>query len=396
MTAGSLFPRISLRRGKDVRARAGHPWIFKTELGNADRVPESGETVDFTDHRGQFLGRGYFNPNLFICGRILTRVEEPINAGLFKRRISDALTARQKIYPKDQTYRLVSSEGDLLPGLIVDRYEGTLCVQTLTAGMSRLEPMILAVLEEVIRPEAVVLRNDARTRQEEGLPLEVKVVKGTPPPFLQIGASGQTCTVDLLKGYKTGLYLDQRDNWKMVRPFAEGARVLDAFCYAGGFSVAAARFGAREILGIDIAEEAVAHARRDAELNGVAGMCRFEAANAFDKLKALAKAKEAFDLVILDPPSFARRKNKLPEALAGYKEIHLQAMRLVPPRGHLLTFTCSYHVSRDLFADVIREAAADLGRSVVLEHHLGQARDHPIRLECPETEYLKGFILRMG
>lgn len=370
--------------------------MFKTELGTLDRVPEPGEAVDFTDARGQFLGRGYFNPNLFICGRILTRAEEPLDAAFFGRRIADALAARQRMYPKDKTYRLVSSEGDLLPGLIVDRYEGTLCVQTLTAGMSRLEPIILAALEAAIRPEAIVLRNDARTRAEEGLPLEVKVVKGAPPALLQVGVSGQTCTVDPLKGYKTGIYLDQRDNWKMVRPFAEGARILDAFCYAGGFSISAARFGAREILGIDIAEEVVAHAARDAELNGVAKACRFEAANAFDRLRALTKAKETFDLVILDPPSFARRKNKLPEALKGYKEIHLQAMRLVKPRGHIMTFTCSYHVSRALFADVVREAAADQGRSVVLEHHLGQARDHPIRLECPETEYLKGFILRMG
>ncbi len=392
----AALPKVSLRRGKDVRARAGHPWVFKTEIGALDRVPEPGEAVDFTDARGQFLGRGYFNPNLFICGRILTRVEEPLGAPFFGRRIAEALAARQKMYPKDKTYRLVSSEGDLLPGLIVDRYEGTLCIQTLTAGMSRHEPAILAAIEEAIRPEAVVLRNDARVREEEGLPIEVKVVKGTPPPLLQVGASGQTCTVDPLKGYKTGIYLDQRDNWKMVRPFAEGARILDAFCYAGGFSVAAARFGAREVLGVDIADEAVVHAARDAELNGVSKVCRFEAANAFDKLRALARAKETFDLVILDPPSFARRKNKLPEALAGYKEIHLQAMRLVKPRGHIMTFTCSYHVSRALFADVVREAAADLGRSVVLEHHLGQARDHPIRLECPETEYLKGFILRMG
>lgn len=390
------LPKIALRRGKDGRARAGHPWIFKNELGTLDRVPQPGEAADFVDARGQFLGRGYFNPNLFICGRILTRAEEPLDASFFKKRIAEALAARQKMYPKDRTYRLVSSEGDLLPGLIVDRYEDTLCAQTLTAGMSRHEPAILAALEEVIRPEAVILRNDARTREEEGLPLEVKVVKGTPPSFLQVGVSGQTATVDPLKGYKTGIYLDQRDNWKMARPFAEGARVLDAFCYAGGFSIAAGRFGAREVLGVDIAEEATAHAKRDADLNGVGAICRFETANAFDRLRELARAKETFDLVILDPPSFARRKNKLPEALKGYKEIHLQAMRLVRPRGHILTFTCSYHVSRELFADVIRDAAADLGRSIVLEHHLGQARDHPIRLECPETEYLKGFILRMG
>lgn len=393
--APAALPRVVLRAGGEARARSGHPWVFRKEIAAVDSVPGPGALVDFVDGRGRLLGRGTFNPALFICGRILTRVEEAVDEAFFARRIDAALAARRRIYPKESCYRLVASEGDLLPGLVVDRYEDALCVQALTAGMDALLPRVLAALERTISPETIVLRHDPKTRQEEGLPREVKVVKGRVDGPRQVGVSGQTCTADLLAGYKTGLYLDQRDNWRMVRPFAEGARVLDAFCYAGGFSIAAARLGAREILGIDIAEEAVAQARRDASLNGVAAVCRFETANAFDRLKDLSRRKERFDLVILDPPSFARRKNKVPEALRGYKEIHLQALRLLAPGGHLLTFTCSYHVGRDLFLGVIRQAAADLGRSVVVEQHLGQARDHPVRLECPETEYLKGLILRV-
>lgn len=390
----AAIPKIVLRRGRDLRARSGHPWVYKNEIGTVDRVPQPGDAVDFLDAKGELLGRGFLNPGAFLSGRILTRKDEAIDRAFFERRIDAALTLRRQIYPRDASWRAISSEGDLLSGLIVDRYEGCLVVQSMSAGMERHLETILAILKDRLKPDAIVLRNDSRVRSEEGLELSTRTVHGKVEPPLRVGVHGITFEVDPFKGFKTGLYLDQKENWKFTRPFSEGKRVLDVFCYAGGFAVSAARFGAASVLGIDQSEEAVRQAARVANLNGVAKACCFTSANAFDAMRDLVRRRETFDLVVLDPPSFTRHRAKLPEALRGYKQIHLSALKLLRPGGHLMTFSCSYHVGRDLLVQVVREAGADLGRSVVLEQHLGQARDHPVRLECPETEYLKGMIFR--
>jgi len=387
------MPTVTLHPGREERLAGGHLWIYAGEIRSIDGRAEPGDIVDVRAADRTFIGRGYINPRSTIAVRLLTRRKEAIDEGFFRRRLEEALALRRRMVAETTAFRLVYSEGDGLPGLIVDRYGDVLVLQTLTLGMARHEPRIVRLLQELLQPAAVYGRNDAPVRQLEGLPLSAGFLAGEAPTAQQIEESGLRFRVDIAAGQKTGFYLDQRENRLAVAGYARGD-VLDAFCYTGGFALHAARAGAT-VLGIDISPEAVAAATEHARLNELADRCTFQAGNAFDVLRALAKEAPRFDVVILDPPAFAPRKSAVAQAAAGYKEVNLRALKVLRPAGILVSCSCSYHVSEELLLALIAEAAQDAHRRVRLLEARTQARDHPIHPGMPETRYLKCLILEV-
>ena len=387
--------RLILQKGREDRVLAGHPWIYRNEIGRTDGAWAPDEAVAVYASDRSFVGRGFYNPKTPIACRILTRNDEPIDITFFRRRIETALAYRQGLALDTDAYRVVSSEGDHLPGLVVDRYGDQLVVQCLTLGMEQNRHFLLPVLESLLAPRGIFFKPDRAAQTSEGLQGISGWLRGKGAKELEIREAGARFWVDLEGGQKTGFYLDQRDGRRAVAALAQGKRLLDAFCYTGGFACAALLAGAREAVAIESSPEALALAQRNAELNGVADRFRLIDGNAFDELRRLERARESFDLVILDPPSFTRRRDTVEAALRGYKEINLRALRLLTPGGILASFSCSHHVSPALFDDVLRAAAADVGRDLRLLATLTQALDHPILLTVPETLYLKGRLCQV-
>jgi len=384
--------RLILQKGREDRVLAGHPWIYRNEIARVDGAWAPDDAVTIQARDGSFVGRGFYNPKTPIACRILTRNDEPIDITFFRRRIETALAYRQGLALDTDAYRVVSSEGDHLPGLVVDRYGDQLVVQCLTLGMEQNRHFILPVLESLLAPRGILFKPDRAAQTSEGLQGISGWLRGKGAKELEIREGRARYWVDLEGGQKTGFYLDQREARRTVAALTLGKRLLDAFCYTGGFACAALLAGAREAVTIESSPEALALAQRNAELNGVADRCRLIDGNAFDELRRLERARESFDLVILDPPSFTRRRDTVEAALRGYKEINLRALRLLPPGGILASFSCSHHVSPALFDDVLRAAAADVGRDLRLLATLTQALDHPVLLTVPETLYLKGRL----
>src|SRR3990170_2163022 len=327
------MPTVTLHPGREERLAGGHLWIYAGEIRSIDGRAEPGDIVDVRAANRTFIGRGYINPRSTIAVRLLTRRKEAIDEGFFRRRLAEALALRRRMVAETTAFRLVYSEGDVL------------VLQTLTLGMARHEPRVVRLLQELLQPAAVYGRNDASVRRLEGLPLWAGFLAGGGPTAPQIEESGLRFRVDIAAGQKTGFFLDQRENRLAVAGYARGD-VLDAFCYTGGFALHAARAGAT-VLGIDISPEAVAAATEHARLNELADRCTFQAGNAFDVLRALAKEAPRFDVVILDPPAFAPRKSAVAQAAAGYKEINLRALKVLRPAGILVSCSCSYHVSEE-------------------------------------------------
>ncbi|NLG83031.1 MAG: class I SAM-dependent rRNA methyltransferase [Firmicutes bacterium] len=386
---------LRLKRGREERLRAGHLWVYEGEVAGLPEGVAPGELVDVFDARGRFLGRGYYNPASQIVARILTRKKETVDAAFFRRRLEVALAHRQRACPDLAAVRLVYGEGDLLPGLVVDRYGEYLVVQFLTMGMEVRRETILSLLVELLRPAGIRERSTGTGRKNEGLSPREETVYGTVPEEVIVEENGLRYLVDLHHGQKTGHFLDQRENRAAAAALARGRRVLDCFCYTGAFGLAAALAGADEVLGVDFDEAALEVARRNAVLNGLADRCEFVAANAFDFLRAAVEEGRQYDLVILDPPAFTKSKFRVEEALRGYKEINLRALRLLFPGGILVTCSCSHHVSYPLFQEVVQAAAADAGRRLRLLARRGHPADHPVLLGVPETEYLKCLILEV-
>jgi len=389
-TSGSVY----LKAGRDRRVRAGHLWIYRGEIGRTtgDCVP--GTVVDVLDPRGRFLGRGHFNPASQITVRLLTRRrEEAVDAALIRRRIAGAVAYRRRFYEAGDTCRLIFSEGDWLPGLVVDRYGTWLAVQLGTLGMDRMREAVVAALQDAVHPRGIYERSDLPSRVHEGLSPVTGLLAGEVPDEITVTVDGVQLVVSLKEGQKTGLFLDHRDTRRVVRAHAAGRRVLDVFCNAGSFALHALAGGAREAVGIESAPEALAAARRNAAINGRADSLRLIEGNAFDRLRELEKAGERFDLVVLDPPAFTKNAQSVAAARRGYKEINLRALRLATPGGMVMTASCSYHLGPEEFLDVLREAAADAGRPVTLVALGGQSPDHPIHLGVPETRYLKTALL---
>jgi 23S rRNA (cytosine1962-C5)-methyltransferase len=387
---------LRLRKREAERPRAGHPWIFRNEVEAIPPALTPGGLVTVVDDRGRFVGRGYANPASVILARLLTWRDELIDEGWLAAKIRQALALRARLRPDAAALRLIYSEGDGLPGLIVDRYGELLVVQALTAGIDRLLPAIVDILAAECRPAAILARHDVSSRKLEGLSQEKQWLYGTWDGPVSLTCCGFQLQVDCWNGQKTGLYLDQADNYALVNGLATGGRVLDGACYTGLWSLHAARAGAAEVLGVDLSESAVATAQAHAAANGLADRCQFVVGNIFDELKRRSEAAGQFDLVILDPPSFVKSRAQVADALRGYKEINLRAMKLLRPGGFLLTCSCSYHIQPELFRTMLCDAAADVGRAARLLAWRGQAVDHPPLLAVPESDYLKCAWLQIG
>jgi 23S rRNA (cytosine1962-C5)-methyltransferase len=385
---------LVLKPREDRRIRAGHLWVFSNEIDRVIGLMENGDLVDVINARGRFCGRAYYNRNTLIAARLLTDSREEIDTAFMTRRIRQAAELRESMLGPVPSCRMVYSEGDLLPGLIVDKYNEYLVVQLLTLGMEKLRRPIIASLMEVFDPGGILLRNDSPYRELETLPLETCIAEGNIPETMVIDEGGVRFEVDLSRGQKTGFYFDQRLSRFLVRRLAEGRRVLDCFCYTGGFSINCALGGARSVLAVDDSAAALENLRRNARLNGVSAVVDTLAGNCFDVLRDLASRKEYFDLIILDPPAFVKSRSRLKTGVAGYREINMTSMKMLSPNGLLLTCSCSQNLSREAFQSLLRIAARDAGRRFRINHFLTQAPDHPILHAMPETQYLKCFVLQ--
>jgi 23S rRNA (cytosine1962-C5)-methyltransferase len=385
--------RIVLAPGRDGPVRRGHPWIFSRAIAEGLSDAEPGEPVRVVAAGGAFVGVGYANPRTTIAVRICALEDTALDAAFVRRRVSAALALRRTLLPSATAYRVVNGEGDGLPGIVVDRYGDVLVCQVLTAGAARLVPLLTEVLQELLAPRSIVERSEGGVRAEEGLPGERRLLAGVDPEVpLVIDEGDMRFLVDVLHGQKTGFFLDQRETRALVRRLSAGRRVLNAFAYTGAFSVAAARGGAVEVVSVDSSAPALELARQAWRANGLPeAQGRFVAADVFEFLRT---EREPFDLVILDPPPFVRRRRDLVSGLRGYKDVNLQAFRRLAPGGWLVTCSCSQHVGRDAFRDVVASAAADAGRPATLVAEAGHPADHPVALAHPEGEYLKILLLR--
>ena len=390
-----MSPRLILRAGREARIRGGHPWVYRADVGRLEGTWRPDEAVTVCNATGRALGRGFYNPRPQIVCRLLSHHDEAIDPGFFRRRLEAAWRTRQALGDDGDAFRVVFSEGDRLPGLILDRYADVLVLQALTLGIEQHAARLAELAAEVVGCETVYRRADPTAAAIEGLAGDSGWLVGQGEGEVEIREGPCRFRVAIETGQKTGFYLDQRDNRAAVARHAGGREVLDAFCYTGAFGCWALASGASRVLGLDTSSDACARARAHAEAHG--GTDRFEAldANAFDALREFDRAGRRFDLVILDPPPFTRRKTAVEAALRGYKEINLRALTCLRPGGLLATFSCSHHVTSALFEAVCHAAVADVGRPVRLAETFSQARDHPILLAVPETRYLTGLLLEV-
>ena len=384
---------VTLRKTRETRVRGGHPWIYASEIEKVDGAFENGDIVDVADFRGKFIGRGFYNPQSQISLRILTRNDEPCDRGFFARRIQDAWDYR-KLLCDPMSCRLIYSESDFLPGLVVDKFADVLVLQSLSLGIERIKEMLCDLLMEIVQPSGIWERSDVPVRRLEGLEQTTGLLRGEVPDEVDMVENGIHFLVDVKHGQKTGFFLDQKQNRAALEPLCRDARVLDCFCHNGSFALHAAKYGASSVLGVDISEEALAVARRNAEINGFDNVT-FEAHNCFDLLRDLTDAGEKFDLVILDPPAFTKNKAAVQSAIRGYKEINLRGLKLVRPGGFLVTCSCSQHVLPEMFQEVINQAARDAKKRIRLVEYRTQGYDHPILPQSVETKYLKTMILQV-
>ncbi|MEP7341513.1 MAG: class I SAM-dependent rRNA methyltransferase [Acidobacteriota bacterium] len=376
------------------RVRDGHLWIYRSDVTGRPKV-ESGSVVRVTDNRGRFVAWAHFGVETEITLRLLSKDEAKIDRNFWHARLMAAAEWRRRVVDDTNAYRLVHAEGDLLPGLIIDRYDDCFVVQTLTRGMDALKTMWVELLVAEFQPRLIIERNDAKVRQLEGLPMVNSVLyskDGSAPADFVVAENGVKFWVDLVEGQKTGAFLDQRENRAAAMSYANG-RGLDCFSFHGSFALHLAS-DCDEVMAIDVSEAAIERARRNAELNGITNI-EFIAGNVFDKLRDYDDAGERFDTIVLDPPAFAKNRGSVEGALRGYKEINLRALRLLNPGGVLITCSCSYHVGEELFLEMLTEAARDAGRQVQIIEKRTQGRDHPILLTVPETYYLKCIVVRV-
>jgi 23S rRNA (cytosine1962-C5)-methyltransferase len=380
------------KRGAD-RVRQGHLWIYRSDI--VDVEARGGSVVTVKDDRGNLVGKALFSDASQIALRFLTQGNEDVDRDWWRRRIREAV-GRRRVSADTNAYRLIYSEGDLLPSVIVDRYDDVLVVQTLSQGTDAIKSLLIEILVDELSPRAIVERNDARVRALEGLPLIATTIYGEAPEELEILQHGLRFIVEPLGGQKTGSFLDQRENRLAARAAAQtthGQRALDCFTFNGAFALHLASV-CEEVIGIDISGDAVAAAQRNAALNGLTNV-EFREANVFDVLREMEVAGERFDAIVLDPPAFAKNRASLKSAIRGYKEINLRALKLLNAGGVLITCTCSYHVSEELFLEIVTAAALDAHRRVQVMEKRMQATDHPVLLGMPETYYLKCVIARV-
>lgn len=378
------------RRGED-RLESGHPWIFASDVAERGNA-QAGEAVRVLNAKGRFLGIAHFSSTSQITLRLLTREDEAIDRAFFLRRLGAALAHRARVAPGCPAYRLVHAEGDLLPGLIADRYGDHIVLQLLDQGMDAVRAVLVDCLGELVSPQGIIARNDVPVRKLEGLSQEPEVLAGEIPERVSTSLNGLAFQADLRRGQKTGVYLDQRENYLAAARWARG-RALDCFTSTGGFALhLAARCDSVE--GVDSSPEALRTAEFNRQANSIVNLT-FREANAFDYLAGLASARRQFETVVLDPPAFAKSRSTLDSALRGYKEINFKALKLLAPGGTLVTCSCSHHVSESSLLQVVAEAALDARRTLRILERRTQAQDHPILLTVPETLYLKCIIFEV-
>jgi len=391
------LPTVLLRPGEADRIVAGHPWIYNNEVLRLATPASDGDLVQVKDHRQRLLGTGFYNSKSKINVRLLAPDRIIPNEAFFEERIRAALAVRQRHLPNATSFRVVNAESDFLSGLIVDKYEDVLVVQISSLGMDLRKAHIVAALQTIFSPRAIAERSDVASRKFEGLAESNGILFGEVNGPISVNLNGIKFETDLVAGHKTGMYLDQQANYQAVSQFAKGGQVLDCFSFLGGFGLHVARAGAEHVHLLDQSAEAIAASERNAQTNVLAEKCSFDTVNVFDWLKANTAVKPhervipRFDLIILDPPSFTRNRASVPDALRGYKEIHLRALKLLKPGGTLATFCCSHHVSTELFQDTLLSAAYDTRHVLRRVAAYAQSPDHPIIPMIPETEYLKGF-----
>lgn len=395
------LPTVILKPGEADRAIAGHPWIYQGSVQRLTADVRDGDVVQVKDHRQRLIGVGLWNARSKINVRLLAPERIEVDEAFFESRIRSALALRRKHLANATSFRVVNAESDFLSGLIVDKYEDVLVLQISSLGMDQRKPLIISALQKIFAARAILERSDVASRKFEGLEEARGTLVGEPPGEIDVTLNGLTFRTDLAAGHKTGLYLDQQVNYRRVAQLCRGAKVLDCFSFVGGFAVHAAHAGAASVHALDQSAEAMAAAQRNAAANGVAAQCSFETVNVFDWLKQQTvvppheKLIPKFDAIILDPPSFTRNRASVPDALRGYKEIHVRALKLLKPGGTLATFCCSHHVDGQLFQDVILSAAFDTRKILRRVAVYGQSPDHPVVPAIPETEYLKGFAFEV-
>lgn len=372
------------------RIRSGHLWVYRSDVLSARA--DAGSIVRVSDERGNFLGRAFYSDKSQIAVRLLTREDVPIDRAFFRQRLQRAIDYRNTIVENTDCWRLVHGEADLLPSVVIDRYGDYVVIQTLSQASEKQKSLLVELLVDLLSPKGILERNDPKVRLLEGLAQSVSVLHGEVPEEILAKENGITFVYDLAKGQKTGSFLDQRENHFAARRYASG-EVLDCFSYQGGFALTVAD-NCAHVEGADMGPGAVAAARRNQELNNISNVT-FREANTFDLLKEYDEVGRKFDMVILDPPAFAKNRDAIPAAQRGYKEINLRAMKLLKPGGYLVTCSCSYHINEPLFLQIVAEAANDARRSVVVAERRTQAQDHPVLLTVSETLYLKCLILRI-
>ena len=391
------FTVLRLKKNEDKRLRTGHNWVFSNEVDTAAtplKGLEPGAPVRIENHRGKPMGTGYANPNALICARLASRDPDyPYGPSLLVHRLKVALSLRERLFPHP-FYRLAHGDSDGLPGLVVDRYGDAVVAQMATAGMERMKEAIAAALDKVLKPKVVVFRNDGAFRRLEQLD-EYVDANGNPGGPVELLENGVRFQADLMRGQKTGWFFDQRDNRAKAARYVSGARVLDVFSFSGGFGIQAAKAGAAEVVCVDASAPALEQVRVHAERNDVSARVQTLQGDAFEKLKALREAGERFDVVMVDPPAFIRRKKDMKEGEIAYRRVNQAAMQLLTRDGILVSSSCSYHLPRAGLQNMLNQAARHLDRNLQILEHGHQGRDHPIHPAIPETEYLKTIIGRV-
>jgi 23S rRNA (cytosine1962-C5)-methyltransferase len=380
---------VRVNRKAAGRVASGHPWIFSSDITDRDGA-QPGAAVKVADQRGRPLGTAHYSSTSQISLRLLSHQVEELDREFFLRRLQAAETHRRHVVHDSDAYRVVHAEADLLPGLIVDRYGDYLVIQTLDQGMECAKPVIVSCLEEIFQPKGIVARNDSPVRTKEELPQEVTIVSGEIPESIQVHLNGLTLTTDLVHGQKTGIFLDQHENYKAAARYLRGGRALDCFTSTGGFALHLARHAAH-VDAVDSSGPALETARTNAELNSLTNITFQEA----DVFEYLAGQKRHYDLIVLDPPAFAKSRRNLEAATGAYKEINLRALRMLSAGGILVTCSCSHHLSESALLEVIAQAALDTNRTLRVLERRTQAQDHPILLTVPETLYLKCLVLEV-
>lgn len=390
--------QLRLKKNQDRRLRAGHCWIYSNEI-DTKATPlkdiQPGQAVDIVNHQDKWLGSGYVNPNSLICARLVSRDRDhPLGQSLLVHRLNIALSLRQRLYAKPY-YRLVFGEADGLPGLVVDRYGDLAVVQITTAGMEKMKAEVVVAIEKVLKPTGILLRNDSSIRELEGMDQYIEVASGNVPELLTLEENGLSFQVQAQEGQKTGWFFDQAENRASLAKYIQGGRVLDVCSYVGAWGLQAAASGAKQVICVDTSSSALDMVEANAALNGMSDRVSTQRANAFDCLRDLRSGKERFDLIILDPPAFIKRRKDVKEGTMAYMRLNQAAMQLLSKDGILVTSSCSHHMSQQGLLQLVQQAGRHTDHSLQLLEQGQQGMDHPIHPAIPETAYLKTFYLRV-